>query len=176
MVRPNKSQIILLEDLRDFVINVMLDMEIWQDYDLQPLRRINLGLLRKNATRKHGVAKWPKGITIHELGVHNIEIIELHPELLVKKWSAYAAYVLHHEFIHALGFVKHDSLFRSIERAWPGREAAKLAPKFTEYLCKKSAKWLWVCSGCDTEIPRKKPSNGRYKCKKCLVVLNDIKL
>ena len=37
MVKPNESQSILLEDLRFLVIEIMNDMEIWQDFDLLPL-------------------------------------------------------------------------------------------------------------------------------------------
>ena len=55
MVKPDKSQSILLENLRDLVIGIMLDMEIWQNYDLAPLQNVKLGLLRKNATQRHGV-------------------------------------------------------------------------------------------------------------------------
>ena len=47
MVKPNESQSILLEDLRFLVIEIMSDMEIWQDFDLLPLQKIRLGLLRK---------------------------------------------------------------------------------------------------------------------------------
>ena len=36
MVKPNKSQSDLLEKLRFLVIDIMIDMDIWQDYDLQP--------------------------------------------------------------------------------------------------------------------------------------------
>ena len=40
MVKPNESQSILLESLRDFVIEVMLSMDVWEDYDLDPLKHI----------------------------------------------------------------------------------------------------------------------------------------
>ena len=83
---------------------------------------------------------------------------------------------LHHEFIHALGFREHNTLFRSLEHSWPGIDAGDLGPKFTEYLRRKSAKWLWVCEGCKIEFPRKKSINGGYKCRKCGTVLTDKKL
>lgn len=176
MVKPNESQSILLEKLRDFVIEVMLSMEIWDDFNLNPLRNIELGLLRKNATMKHGVTKWPKGVTLEDASIDNIATIEIHPELLAKEWSAYAAFVLHHEFVHALGYKSHNSSFRKKERAWPGKDVRKLAPKFTEYLARKSAKYIWLCNVCNMEIPRKKPSNGKYKCRKCSMTLVDIKV
>ena len=176
MVKPNESQSILLESLRDFVIEVMLSMNVWEDYDLDPLKYIQLGLLRKNATMKHGVTKWPKGVTIDDASIHNIATIEIHPELLAQEWSAYAAFVLHHEFVHALGYKSHDSSFRKKERSWPGKGVIDMAPKFTEYLARKSANWMWVCTGCNMKIPKKNKNNGRYKCRKCLSTLVDVKV
>jgi len=176
MVKPNESQSILLEDLRFLVIEIMSDMEIWQDFDLLPLQKIRLGLLRKNATQRHGVTKWNRGITADNLSIDNVETIELHPDLLNNEWNAYAAFVLHHEFIHALGFRNHDLLFRKLEHSWPGKNAGDLGSKFTEYLRKKSAKWFWVCSNCNLQFPRKKPSNGKYKCRKCSTTLVDVKV
>ena len=176
MVKPNKSQSYLLEKLRFLVIEIMNDMDIWQDYDLRPLTNVKLGLLRRNATQRHGVTRWHRGITLDKLSVDNVETIELHPELLTQEWSAYAAFVLHHEFIHALGFRNHDSLFRRLENSWPGKHAGNLGSKFTEFLRKKTAKWLWKCGNCEVQFPRKKPSEGRYKCRKCLTTLVDVKI
>ena len=176
MVKPDKSQSIQLENLRDLVIGIMVDMEIWQNYDLAPLHNVKLGLLRKTATQRHGVTRWQRGITNDNISIDNIEIIELHPELLNQQWSAYAAFVLHHEFIHALGFRNHDSLFRTLEYSWPGKDAGDLGSKFTEFLRMKSAKWMWNCVSCELQFPRKKPSNGRYKCRKCMTTLVDVKI
>ena len=114
MVKPDESQSIVLESLRDLVIEIMLDMKIWQNYDLAPLRNVKLGLLRKNATQRPGVTRWQRGVSNDNISINNIETIELHPELLNQQWSAYAAFVLHHEFIHALGFRNHDALFLSL--------------------------------------------------------------
>ena len=176
MVKPNKSQSDLLEKLRFLVIDIMIDMDIWQDYDLQPLHNVKLGLLRKNATQRHGVTRWYRGITSDKICIENVETIQLHPELLNQEWSAYAAFVLHHEFIHALGFRNHDLMFRKLEYSWPGKDAGELGTKFTEFLRIKSAKWLWNCNNCKIQFPRKKPSNGRYKCRKCLTILVDVKI
>ena len=52
MVKPNESQSILLEDLRFLVIEIMNDMEIWQDFDLLPLQKIRLGLLEEKCYPK----------------------------------------------------------------------------------------------------------------------------
>ena len=176
MVKPNKFQQARLDELRNLVVEIMTDMDVWQNHDLIPLFNLNLGVLRKNATQRHGVTRWKQGVSRNQLTLENIQTIELHPELLHQQWAAYAAFVLHHEFIHALGFREHNTLFRSLEYSWPGIDAGDLGPKFTEHLRRKSAKWLWVCEGCKTEFPRKKPSNGGYRCRKCGTVLTVKKL
>ena len=66
-----------------------------------------------------GVTKWKRGITDEQISLENLEVVELHPELLNEEWSAYAAFVLHHEFIHALGYRNHDKFFRLMENSWP---------------------------------------------------------
>ena len=176
MVKPNKFQQARLDELRNLVVEIMTDMDVWQNHDLIPLFNLNLGVLRKNATQRHGVTRWKQGVSRNQLTLENIQTIELHPELLHQQWAAYSAFVLHHEFIHALGFREHNTLFRSLEYSWPGIDAGDLGPKFTEHLRRKSAKWLWVCEGCKTEFPRKKPSNGGYRCRKCGTVLTVKKL
>ena len=176
MAKPSYGQLVQLNELRDLVVSIMSDMVIWRDHDLSQLYDIELGVLRRNATQRHGVTRWKKGVSGDELTLENIDTIELHPELLSQQWNPYAAFVLHHEFIHALGYREHNRVFRSLEHSWPGLNAGELGPKFTEYLRRKSAKWLWVCHDCDTEFPRKKPSNGGFRCRRCGTVLIDVKL
>ena len=144
MVKPNKYQLEELVELREFVIEVMASMEIWSEELLTKLTTIDLGVLRKNATQRHGVTRWRQGVrnpTIPE----EVKVIELHPKLLSSEWKPYAAWVLHHEFVHALGYTSHDSTFRSLERLWPSKDASTMGVKFTELLRKQRAKWLWVC-------------------------------
>ena len=176
MVKPTHLQEIQLNNLRTLVIEIMNDMDTWKNHQLTPLYNIKLGLLRKNATQRHGVTRWQRGVSAKELDITNVDVIELHPVLLEKEWNAYAAFVLHHEFIHALGYRNHDYTFRELEYSWPGINAGDLGPKFTEYLRRKTAKWLWKCHECEYEFPRKKPSNGKYKCRKCQSTLVDVKL
>ena len=174
MVKPNKTKSDKLASLRDLVIGVMEGMGSWKGHPLESLYSINLGVLRSSATQRHGVTKWEKGIKFEDLKTESVAVIELHPELLsADKWSAYAALVLYHEFIHALGFVNHDSSFRVLERSWPGYIAHKHGSEFTEYLRMKNAKWLWKCNNCLKVYPRKKASNGRYKCRHCSTILVD---
>tara|TARA_B100000282_G_C31723565_1_gene487238 strand:- start:1426 stop:1971 length:546 start_codon:yes stop_codon:yes gene_type:complete len=176
MAVPDKIQQERLVFLKKFVLNIMQDMEIWQDFDLEELSKIKLGVLKRNATQRHGATKWQLSANKDLLTINDVEVIELHPHLLEEKWNAYAAYVLHHEFIHALGFRNHDSLFRKLENSWPGSSAAKLGPIFTEEMRLSRAKWLWQCNSCSRQFPRQKPSNGRYQCRECQITLIDIKV
>ena len=78
MVKPNKYQLEELVELREFVIEVMASMEIWSEELLTKLTTIDLGVLRKNATQRHGVTRWRQGVrnpTIPE----EVKVIELHP-------------------------------------------------------------------------------------------------
>ena len=103
MVKPNNEQLRELIELREFVIEVMTSMGVWSEELLTKLTNIDLGVLRKNATQRHGVTRWRQGIrnpTIPE----EVKVIELHPRLLSSEWKPYAAWVLHHEFVHALGY------------------------------------------------------------------------
>lgn len=165
-----------LLQLRDEVIHIMKDMPAWQNEDVEKLAEIPLGVLRKNATQRHGVTRWKKGVNLNNLTIFDVEVIDLHPCLLTTEWNAYAAFVLHHEYIHALGWRAHNSIFRSLESSWPGNSAAGDGPRFTETLRLSKAKWLWVCKTCDKSYPRQKQANRRYKCRNCSTLLIDQKI
>ena len=173
MVKPNDTQLRELIELREFVIEVMTSMGIWSEELLTKLTNIDLGVLRKNATQRHGVTRWRQGIRNPTMP-EEVKVIELHPRLLSSEWKPYAAWVLHHEFVHALGYTSHDSTFRSLERLWPSKEASTMGVKFTEALRKEKAKWLWVCDKCKKEYPRQKKAMGKYMCKFCKQVLRDV--
>ena len=53
MVKPSDVQTEDLAKLRDFVIEVMIAMEVWSEQQLTKLLEIDLGVLRKNATQRH---------------------------------------------------------------------------------------------------------------------------
>ena len=173
MAKPSTSQSIELNSLRDFVIEVMDSMEIWSKDKLTSLTEIDLGVLRKNATQRHGVTRWKRGVR-KPTHPEQVEVIDLHPRLLSSEWMPYAAWVLHHEFVHALGYTAHDSTFRSLEALWPSQESSKMGSKFTEMLRIERATWLWICSTCEKEYPRQKPGKGRYLCRTCRTVLKDV--
>ena len=165
-----------LLQLRDEVIHIMKDMPAWQNEDVDKLAEIPLGVLRKNATQRHGVTRWKKDANLNNLTIFDVEVIDLHPSLLNSEWNAYAAFVLHHEYIHALGWRAHDSIFRSLESSWPSNSASSDGPKFTEALRLLKAKWLWVCNTCEKSYPRQKRGNRKYKCRLCSTILVDKKV
>tara|TARA_B100001113_G_scaffold93060_1_gene74534 strand:- start:114 stop:653 length:540 start_codon:yes stop_codon:yes gene_type:complete len=173
MVKPSKSELEKLIDLREFVIEVMLGMDVWSEVELTKLEAIDLGVLRKNATQRHGVTRWKIGVK-NPSKPEEVEVIDIHPRLLTNEWMPYGAWVLHHEFVHALGYTAHDSTFRSLEKLWPSQESSKMGLKFTEMLRKERAKWMWVCKTCNKQYPRQKPGNGRYLCRKCRTILKDV--
>ena len=98
MVKPSISQLNQLKDLREFVIEVMSAMVIWSEQQLTKLTEIELGVLRRNATQRHGVTRWKRGV-INPSIPEEVEVIDIHPRLLSKDWMPYAAWVLHHEFV-----------------------------------------------------------------------------
>ena len=92
MVKPSVTQLEELVELRNSVIEVMASMEVWSEELLTKLTEIDLGVLRKSATQRHGVTRWRRGVrnpTIHE----EVQVIELHPRLLTSEWRPYAAWV-----------------------------------------------------------------------------------
>ena len=133
MVKPSSSQLDELMELREFVIEVMSAMEIWSEEQLTKLTEIELGVLRRSATQRHGVTRWKRGVTNPSIP-EEVEVIDIHPRLLSKDWMPYAAWVLHHEFVHALGFTAHDAKFRSLERMWPSQKSSMMGKEFTEIL------------------------------------------
>ncbi len=174
MAKPSKIQLEELTNLREFVLEVMMAMDVWSEEELTKLTEIDLGVLRKNATQRHGVTRWKRGVR-KPSKPEQVEVIDLHPRLLTTEWMPYAAWVLHHEFVHALGYTAHDATFRSLEKLWPSQESPKMGSVFTEMLRKEKATWLWVCNTCQKEYPRQKAGLGRYLCRVCRTVLVDVR-
>ena len=173
MARPSKEQTFELDNLRVFVLEVMAAMDVWSEEQLTKLTEIDLGVLRSSATQRHGVTRWKIGVR-KPTKPEEVEVIDLHPRLLTNEWMPYAAWVLHHEFVHALGYTAHDSTFRSLERMWPSQKSSTMGTKFTEMLRKEKAKWLWICEKCGKEYPRQKKGNRKYMCRSCKSVLRDV--
>ena len=89
MVKPSQIQLEELNHLRDFVLEVMMAMEVWSEHELTKLTEIDLGVLRKNATQRHGVTRWKRGV-LNPSNPEQVEVIDLHPRLLTTEWMPYA--------------------------------------------------------------------------------------
>ena len=93
-------------------------------------------------------------------GALSVDVVDLHPALLVMDWANYAKFVLFHEYLHVLGHRAHDSVFRTLERSWPDREASQRGKAFTHARRLARAKWHWVCPSCDQRFPRQRRGGG----------------
>lgn len=150
----------------------MATLDKWSSSELAELKPITLGVLRSTATRRHGVTRWRLGST-PPLIAKKVDTIDLHPQLLTEKWLAYGAKVLFHEYLHALGNIKHDAGFKRLESLWPSKEAKGMGRSFTTEMCKVRAQWIWRCVNCNLSHSRQRRSNGRYQCRKCGKLLLD---
>ncbi|MGY8670050.1 MAG: hypothetical protein ACKVJ7_03260 [Candidatus Poseidoniales archaeon] len=173
MVKANQTQSRGLDDIRKIVFEVMATLDMWSSSELAELKPITLGVLRSNATRRHGVTRWKLGSS-PPLVSKKVDTIDLHPQLLTEKWLAYGAKVLFHEYLHALGNIKHDSAFYSLESLWPSKEAKEMGRSFTTEMSENRALWIWRCAKCSVSHYRQRRSNGRYQCRKCGKVLQDV--
>jgi len=170
MAKANNLQLSILEGLRSQVLQVMSELSIWQDSELRCLEAISLGVLRKDSTQRHGVTRWKKGVDLSVADISNVEVIDLHPNLLNAEWWSYARFVLYHEYLHALGNIAHDANFRSLESLWPEPNDGE---SFTERMRAEGSSWIWRCNSCGKGYHRRKQSKGRYRCRKCNCVLID---
>ena len=173
-LRPSLEQSRLLEVLQAEVFAAMEGMETWHGQDLDQLRRIPLGVLRRGTVRRHGVTRWIRGARPDRLRPEEVRVIDLHPALLTPEWWPYACFVLHHELIHATGHRRHDAAFRRWESSWPSPAKGGGAEAFAQMLHMASAQWWWTCSSCDVKHARQRRANGRYLCRRCGQVLQDV--
>ena len=163
-----------LERLKQQVFGEMQSLGFDLD-TISLLGEVTLGFLRRDATQRHGVTRFHPGVDLKgELGPKNIRRVDLHRELLGPDWQDYGAYVLYHEYCHCLGFPGHGKDFRAIERLWRDDNSRKKGRTFTDYLRQRNSSWNWVCPTCKAIHARRKRSNGRYKCRKCDVILFDV--
>ena len=162
-----------LEALKVDVLDRMVDLGFDKNVTGE-LSEIELGFLRRDATQRHGVTRFQPGIDLKgELGPQHIRKVDLHRELITGEWWEYGAYVLFHEYCHCLGNPDHGRKFRSMESLWPDHHAKNRGAQFTDFLRRRNAKWIWCCTSCNSEHPRSKRANGRYKCRKCDTILVD---
>lgn len=173
-MRPTSEQSRLLEALQAEVFAGMEGMKSWLGQDLDQLRRIPLGVLRRGTVRRHGVTRWIRGARPDRLRPDEVRVIDLHPALLSPEWWPYARFVLHHELIHATGHRLHDAAFRRWESTWPSPPVEAGAEAFAKMLHMASARWWWTCEACEVKHARQRRANGRYLCRRCGHVLQDV--
>lgn len=169
MARADASQTTVLEGHRSRVLATMRTMSLIDAHAESMLFGVRLGVLRSSATQRHGATRWIREAN----GSLTVDVVDLHPHLLTDDWADYARFVLFHEYLHVLGHRAHDSVFRTLERSWPDREASKRGKAFTHERRTARAKWHWVCTSCDQRFPRQRRGSGRYLCRSCRTVLVD---
>ncbi len=158
------------------VIGKMGRISQLQNLPVEELHDIPLGRLRRDAVRLHAVCRYNKGVDKRADGLSPSDVrrVDVHPDSINEQWRRYAAFLLYHEYLHALGFVGHDRTFRALERLWPDEEGRTMGKSFGDHLRRRSANWLWTCPQCGGEHARTKRSNGRYRCRTCRVTLLDV--
>jgi len=162
-----------LEELRKIVLPVMRILKLINLEEEEKLKQIPLGLIRKNATRMHAVCRFNPGPKGYKKRIEDVKEVAIHPEALNEKWIHYARFLMFHEYLHAIGNIRHDSVFRELENLWPDEKAKNAGKEFGKYLRNRAAKWFWTCPKCNKQHPRTRKSNGRYLCRKCKVTLID---
>ena len=162
-----------LIELQNLVLPVMRILELIDIEQERKLKLIPLGLIRKNATRMHAVCRFNPGPKGYKKTINDVKEVAIHPEALNEEWIHYARFLMFHEYIHAIGYIRHDSVFRQLEDLWPDEVAKNAGKEFGRYLRAKIAKWNWTCPKCMKEHPRSRKSNGRFLCRICKVTLID---
>ncbi|CAI8345990.1 MAG: Protein SprT-like protein [Marine Group II euryarchaeote MED-G33] len=166
----------LLTNLSKSVVLTMRQIPQLSLLPVTELENIPLGRLRRDATRLHAVCRYRKGVRKAEIsGPSDVRCVDVHPAALNDDWQRYAAFLLYHEYLHALGFAGHDKTFRSLEALWPDEVARNMGQAFGKHLRKRTAKWLWKCPQCSKEYPRSRRGMGRYRCRECQVTLIDVR-
>ena len=129
---------------------------------IDSLNTVPIGTLRSDAVRTHAVCRRRTCLgepTALSIAVHPVAILE-------PSWHRYASFLLYHEYLHALGFWRHDRNFRDLERLWDSvDDDARVAGNcFTRYLVRRKYRWVWLCPECGREHLRQRRQNGRYSC------------
>ncbi len=166
---------LVLHKIANSVIVSMHQIPEIQHLPIEQLHNVQLGFLRRDATRLHAVCRYRKGISKAQItGPTDVRCVDVHPVALEEKWRLYAAFLLYHEFLHALGYTGHDRNFRALEALWPNTAATRMGTEFGYHLRRMRAKWVWKCPQCAKEHPRNRRGNGRYRCRECRAVLVDV--
>ena len=112
------------------VIPIMKQINEFQDFDIEPLKQIPLRFVRRNATRMWGYCAYKKG-SQKPMDPSKVRSIGIHPKLLHASHLPVAIHTLYHEYLHALGYHRHDKRFRYLESLWPLLKEEEMVQAFT---------------------------------------------
>ena len=150
--------------LRRDVLGSMGELAFFRDQGapLEALGAIPIGTLRRDATRTHAACR------MRVRGqVRRVLRVDVHPVALeVAAFHGYARFLLYHEYVHSLGFYRHDKAFRTVEALWDGIDASARhqGAEFADFLAARRKVWLWVCPACQRRHLRSRRQNGRFSC------------
>ena len=157
------------------VISVMQEIPELADLPIDELKKIPLGWLRESSVRRHGLCIWncPYPLRLQDTNPSDVELIKIHPYAITEEWSRYADHILYHEYLHALGFHDHNSVFREMEALWPDAGAKGMGSDFTEFLLEKNHKWVMMCTRCGKKWRSVRPfRDAEWRiCPKCDLAL-----
>ena len=77
MAKPSKEQTIVLNQLKDDVLQQMKTVGIENESRLNSLNSIPLAVLRRNATQRHGVTRFRRGANASELKTEDVQTLSL---------------------------------------------------------------------------------------------------
>ena len=169
----------VLEKSKENVLNIMAKIDFFSENDINNLRKIRMGFLRKNSVYRHGVTRFLPTNKWNSIYANPscVRIVDIHPELIKQEWETYREIIIFHEFIHCIGYLKHNKEFYSLESLWPTiSEKKELGERFMNYLKLNNSKWKWVCNKCKIHVLRQRKSSGKYICRKCNNKLIDIRI
>tara|TARA_B100001250_G_C19421298_1_gene623309 strand:- start:6 stop:605 length:600 start_codon:yes stop_codon:yes gene_type:complete len=112
------------------VIPVMKQITELDNYDLDLLNQIPLRFVRRNATRMWGYCAYKRG-SQRPMNPSKVRSIGIHPKLLHTSHLSVAMHTLYHEYLHALGYHRHDKRFRYLESLWPLLKGENMLKAFT---------------------------------------------
>tara|TARA_B100000287_G_scaffold12804_1_gene13114 strand:+ start:4644 stop:5177 length:534 start_codon:yes stop_codon:yes gene_type:complete len=167
-VNQEKSQI--LQKSVNNVLGTMATLGFNVTKEINELKNIKLGLLRKSSVYRHGVTRYFPTRKWNSINPNPscVRVVDIHPLLLDPEWETYREIIIFHEFIHCLGYLGHDKTFYKLESLWPTIKQKKaLGTQFMEMLKLKNSTWKWVCPKCNIEVLRQRKSSGKYICIKC---------
>mgnify|MGYP001000827046 CR=1 FL=1 len=157
---------VVLDKLASSVVLKMQQIPQLSGLPITELEAIPLGRLRKDATRLHAVCRYQKGVRKAEIsGPADVRCVDVHPAALTQDWQRYAAFLLYHEYLHALGFAGHDKTFRNLEALWPDEEARGMGKFFRLHLGTRACTWLWTCPQCASDNAPNRRENRRQQCR-----------